>query len=175
MFRDLRDVLVSAAHYIGSMDKAHVGYHVMRDLSIDERIGYMLGEETQKGNTDNFRARETSSGLSFPDEVRSFLMWLDRSDVLMVKYENLIGPDGGGSRELQLGELKKIGGFIGWTPRQADLDAVASRIYYRKAKTFRSGGQGGWKDAFTEKNKSLFKDLLGDDLVRLGYERDLNW
>jgi hypothetical protein len=34
---------------------------------------------------------------------------------------------------------------------------------------------GGWREFFTEEHKQLFKDVAGDLLVRLGYEKDNNW
>jgi len=40
---------------------------------------------------------------------------------------------------------------------------------------FRSGKVGGWRDDFTDNNKRYFKELLGHDLIRYGYEKDNNW
>jgi hypothetical protein len=40
---------------------------------------------------------------------------------------------------------------------------------------FRLGIVGGWKDHFTEENKRYFKNMVGDDLVRYGYENNNNW
>lgn len=40
---------------------------------------------------------------------------------------------------------------------------------------FRSGKIGGWKSEFNETHKELAKKLLGESLIELGYEKDLNW
>ncbi|MCB9721136.1 MAG: sulfotransferase domain-containing protein [Candidatus Omnitrophica bacterium] len=40
---------------------------------------------------------------------------------------------------------------------------------------FRSGGIGYWRTELTEDQVDLCKELLGDTLVRLDYEKDLNW
>ena len=43
------------------------------------------------------------------------------------------------------------------------------------ASNFRSGKIGSWEDEFTSKNKNTFKKNLGNTLIKLGYEKDLNW
>jgi saccharopine dehydrogenase-like NADP-dependent oxidoreductase len=37
------------------------------------------------------------------------------------------------------------------------------------------GQAGNWQRLFTQRDKSLFKKVSGDMLVKWGYERDLNW
>ena len=45
----------------------------------------------------------------------------------------------------------------------------------RASATFRSGKTGEWKKYFKDEHKKIFKDIAEDLLIRLGYERDLNW
>ena len=40
---------------------------------------------------------------------------------------------------------------------------------------FRSGKIGYWKDEFNENNLIKAKKLLGDILIKLEYEKNLNW
>jgi len=40
---------------------------------------------------------------------------------------------------------------------------------------YRSGTKGDWRKYFTEEHKSYFKSRHGNLLVKLGYEKDLNW
>lgn len=45
-----------------------------------------------------------------------------------------------------------------------------------KAKShLRSGQPGQWKEYFTDLQKARFKDLLGDALIKLGYESNNDW
>ncbi len=37
------------------------------------------------------------------------------------------------------------------------------------------GQAGNWQRLFTEKDKSVFKEVAGAMLVKWGYEKDLNW
>ncbi|WP_025209161.1 sulfotransferase domain-containing protein [Hippea sp. KM1] len=39
----------------------------------------------------------------------------------------------------------------------------------------RKGKIGDWKNYFTEKHKEIFKEIAGDTLIKLGYEKDKNW
>jgi hypothetical protein len=37
------------------------------------------------------------------------------------------------------------------------------------------GQAGNWRRLFTERDKSLFKAIAGEMLVRWGYEKNLDW
>jgi len=37
------------------------------------------------------------------------------------------------------------------------------------------GQAGNWQRLFTEKDKSVFKEIAGEMLVKWNYEKDLNW
>jgi DNA gyrase/topoisomerase IV subunit B len=39
----------------------------------------------------------------------------------------------------------------------------------------RKGVSGDWKNYFNEEAKDIFKRHAGDLLIKLGYEKDLNW
>ncbi len=73
-----------------------------------------------------------------------------------------------------LDEVEKTGYQIP-TPREKALSVLVEAIQPKKSHTFRSGKTGGWKGYFTEEHKKLFKDVAGDLLVRLGYEKDNEW
>lgn len=40
---------------------------------------------------------------------------------------------------------------------------------------YRKGVAGDWKNHFTEEDKQVFKEVAGDMLIRLGYEKDMSW
>ncbi len=39
----------------------------------------------------------------------------------------------------------------------------------------RKGVAGDWKGAFTERDKQVFKEVAGNLLIKLGYEKDNYW
>jgi hypothetical protein len=59
--------------------------------------------------------------------------------------------------------------------RHHAVAALAGSIAPRKSGTFRKGQPGNWSEYFTEANKTLMKEVAGDLLVRLGYEKDKDW
>jgi hypothetical protein len=61
------------------------------------------------------------------------------------------------------------------TPRQLILDSLESAINPSRSPTFRSGKTGDWKKYFTEAHKKIFKDVAGNLLVKLGYEKYNDW
>ena len=40
---------------------------------------------------------------------------------------------------------------------------------------YRKGIAGDWKNHFNEENKRIFKEIAGDLLIQLGYEKDFDW
>lgn len=40
---------------------------------------------------------------------------------------------------------------------------------------YRKGKRGDWRNHFSERHKSVFKHKYGELLIKLGYEKDLNW
>ena len=40
---------------------------------------------------------------------------------------------------------------------------------------YRKGVAGDWNNYFTERDKQIYKEEAGELLIRLGYERDLDW
>jgi hypothetical protein len=99
--------------------------------------------------------------------------WLEQKNVLCLRFEDLIN-----NREAilnaMLDEVEKTGYKIP-TPRANALSVLAEEIRPSKSHTFRSGKTGGWDEHFTEEHKKLFKEVAGDLLVQLGYEKNNNW
>jgi hypothetical protein len=90
-----------------------------------------------------------------------------------IRFEDLVDQ-----REATFGrmldQIEKTGFHIP-TPRGQALDILVDAIQPAKSHTFRSGKTGGWKEHFSKENKILFKEVSGDLLVRLGYEKDNDW
>lgn len=175
IFRDPRDVLVSAAYYIGEMDRDHAGYSLLSKMTLPERIDFLLARHDIRDPKIDDLSRSHSHALNFPDEVSSFVKWLPCDDVLLVKYENLVGPGGGGKMDLQVEELSRMAAFLAWDVKLERLEAIAARLYYTKAKTFRKGALGAWREVLSVEQVGAVKAAFGNDIVRLGYERNCDW
>ena len=163
IFRDPRDVVVSHVFYVTDMEARHVHHDYYRSLpDFDARLKVSI-----LGRPD--------AGVEFPDIAARFapyLGWLDHDDVLAIHFEDLMND--------RTSVLTRImDHFLARAPlpstRQLILDSLESSINPKRSPTFRSGKTGEWKKHFKEEHKKIFKDVAGDLLVKLEYERDNDW
>src|SRR5215210_2546001 len=163
IFRDPRDVAVSHVFYVTDMEARHVHHEFYQSLP-------------------DFNARLDVSILGrphldveFPDisaRFAPYLGWLDHDEVLSVHFEDLIND-----RAVTLSRIMDhlLSHAPLQSPRQMILDSLESSINPKRSPTFRSGKTGEWRAHFTEEHREIFKDVAGDLLVRLGYEKDNDW
>jgi hypothetical protein len=64
-----------------------------------------------------------------------------------------------------------------WRCLKFSESAVTSiyRSCFGKGGTFFRGKVGVWQEIFTQEHKLAIKEEIGDLLIKLGYENDLNW
>ncbi len=170
IFRDPRDVVVSHVFYVTEMESHHVHHTYYQSLP-------------------NFEARLKVSILGRPDvdvefsniaeRFAPYLNWLNQPEVLPLHFEDLIHD--------RLAMLARImDHFLACVPlqplrlhsaraRQLILNSLEASINPTRSPTFRSGKTGEWKKHFTEEHKKIFKEVAGDLLVKLGYEKDNEW
>jgi hypothetical protein len=103
------------------------------------------------------------------------LPWLDREDVCVVRFEALVGPRGGGTKEEQISELGRMAAFLRPDLDRDGLAEAADGLFDPSSPTFRSGQAGDWRQHFLPEDVEAFKDVAGDLLIRLGYESGLDW
>ena len=61
------------------------------------------------------------------------------------------------------------------TPREKALSILVEAIQPKKSHTFRSGKTGAGVSISPKSIRKLFKDVAGDLLVKLGYEKNNDW
>jgi hypothetical protein len=163
IFRDPRDVVVSHVFYITEMELNHVHHAYYQSLpDFDARLKVSI-----LGRPD--------VDVEFPDIAARFapyLDWLDQPSVMKIHFEDLIND--------RIGALKHIiDHFLARaplrTPRNLILESLENSINPGKSPTFRSGKTGEWENLFTNEHKKIFKDVAGDLLIKLGYEKDKDW
>ena len=163
IFRDPRDVVVSHVFYVTDMEARHVHHAYYQSLpDFDARLTVsILGRP--------------ELDVEFPDIAARFapyLGWLDRDEVLSIHFEDLIND-----RAAALTRI--MDHFLARAPlavsRELILESLESSINPRRSPTFRSGKTGEWKKHFTAEHNKIFKDVAGDLLIRLGYEKDKHW
>jgi hypothetical protein len=166
IYRDPRDVVVSASHYLRHMNPWHRMSRTFRALPSDEDGILLSIEGLPEGSR---RAQLPSVAARF----HWYAGWLNSPNVCAIRFESLVGPE----RDSQLERVVDFYASRTASPldREATLASVRAHIAPEKSHTFRQGKGGGWRDAFTPRLKDAFKRVAGDLLIRLGYERDNSW
>lgn len=164
IYRDPRDMLVSQVFFATDMHEEH-GMHDYYNSLPD------FGERLKVAITGI--DRDGLKMVSVKQRYEGVFVWLATPSVLCIRFEDLIN-NRDATLDAMLNEVEKTGYTIP-TPRAKALSILAEAIQPRKSHTFRSGKTGGWREFFTAEHKSLFKEVAGDLVVRLGYERDNDW
>lgn len=170
ILRDPRDVVVSHVHYVTEMAPKHVHHHFYKNVltTFDERLSASIQGSTAGGHPlPDIRAR-----------FEPYMGWLECAEILTLRFEDFITE-----REEMLDRIfthavgrgfSPVGGDSA-TSKSAALQMLADGIAPERSPTFRSGKIGGWRAAFAEQHKQMFKEVSGDLLIRLGYETDDAW
>jgi len=163
IFRDPRDVVVSHVFYVTDMEARHVHHEYYRSLpDFNARLKVSI-----LGRPD--------TNIEFPnitDRFAPYLGWLDHPEVLSIHFEDLI-LDRDATLTRIMNHLLSRASLP--TPRRMILDALETSINPKKSPTFRSGKTGEWRKYFTDEHRKIFKEVAGDLLIKLGYEKDGNW
>jgi len=164
IYRDPRDLLVSQVFFATDMNEEHGMHDFYKSLpDFGERLKVAITGFDQDG----------LYMVSVKQRYASVLEWREQSNVMCIRFEDLINHREA-TLNAMLDEVESIGYRIP-TPREKALSILVEAIQPKKSHTFRSGKTGGWREHFTEEHKKLFKDVTGDLLVKLEYERDNDW
>lgn len=162
-YRDPRDVILSMVNFLSGQTKHGLStphhFPVFSQILLDkdsfeERLAYALTD------------------TSFPcqgNDFRKMIWLLNHPRVCKVSFEELVGPDGGGSAEAQQRATARLIDFLGAAGRPAG--DVAGSLYNRDAFSFYRGQIGAWRDVFTAEHRRLAEDRFADVLPLYGYER----
>jgi hypothetical protein len=164
IYRDPRDLLVSAVYY-----------------ARDKHTGHALHEYFNRlGDFDACLKVEIAGidddGLHLPPVLtryERYLGFFDTSAIMPVRFEDLVTRRGETLRAM-LDYYQQHGFRLPVALDQA-VAIISRAIQPGRSSTFRRGQPGSWREHFSEENKSLFKDVSGDLLLRLGYEGSNDW
>lgn len=165
ILRDPRDVVVSHVHYVTDIEPDHIHHNYYKEQLSD------------------FNARLQISILGIPNQAIPFpdirarfepyMVWLDRPEVLTLYFEDFINNRDGSIEQVYNHAVER--GFQTSLEKGVAIARLAQGIDPQRSPTFRSGKVGSWRTAFGDKNKQLFKEIAGDLLIRLGYEKNHDW
>src|SRR5918998_530343 len=184
IIRDGRDQAVSMLHHVWNRSTDQGGVQTLMPGEFERREVYrqdpkkllqtgegMFTEERLRGAARSWNARV---GKTAQDGVTML-----GPNYTEVRYEDLL--------ERPHEEVGRLAGFLGAdTGEKAVRQAVGSASFEKLSRGrergqedtssfYRKGIAGDWKNYFTEEDRQIYKEEAGELLIRLGYERDLDW
>ena len=169
----------------GSVPNWHTGNKErqawFQSLSFDEQLMFVICQNYKQGGP--FAKLQVAISQASSQAA----LFSKDPHLLICHYEDLVGPLGGGSEERQRKEVERVASFLGLTLSVDKIDKLVSLLYGNEINpfgrkqfsgyqsTFRKGQIGAWRGVFNEEHIKVFKERLGQALIDLGYEKDLNW
>lgn len=175
IYRDPRDVAASEAHYLADMNRWHRMHREYAKLAdpADQLLLSIQGLEPQDG----------ARSVVYPNigqRVSNYLGWLEDPNTVAVRFEDLTDPD-----KIDGALTRIIDSYIATTQATGgdtvfEVKALVARcrqsINPKRSHTYREGGgREVWRRTFSKEHVRAFKDVAGELLIDLGYERDLDW
>ena len=173
--RDLRDVCISAVHYIDQDNhfwhaKKMAGFTESKNewdkLTFDEKLLLVI-------------CAKNTIPISISNNAETALKFIHtHANVLVTRFENLVGPQGGGFSSTQETEIQNIAAFLNIPLTTMDSQMLAKQLFGNQispSQTFREGKIGSWAKYFQSEHIQAFKKHLGQYLIALGYENDNEW
>ncbi len=178
--RDGRDVLIS--------ERFRNFVEESKFLSAEDRkiIKELRKDQTQFTNgtrsifTETFLRRVTASWVKNLQETEEEGRKLFGENYFSLRYEDLLSKS--------FFEMTKLWRFLGVTDITGSLvEVVKTEMGSNPDEEWQAqrnegiasflpkGQAGNWQKLFTERDKSLFKEIAGEMLVKWKYEQDLNW
>ena len=167
IYRDPRAVVLS-----------HVN-HVLRRTDSKFHHFYTQVLQTQEERIELAIRGAASGQVDFPiywlPDIRTYfqtyLPWRECSKCLTVRFEDLIGPNGGGSSELQQATVARILRHLRIPHRSEHVKRFAACVFSASSPTFMKGQIDSWRTAFSDRNMASMMEIGCDLLAQLGYEK----
>ena len=188
MIRDPRDVVLSAYHYhVWTEEKwATIPMGQSRSFAKADWLGKPAAGLAAISYRDYLGSLPQEEGILLEIQrcsrtvIRDMVRW-DYQDpnTYEFRYEDIMRDEPGVLTELirhfrfneeslpRVLEIAMECGFEARSKRRKGSAQTGSHL--------RSGKLQQWRDEFEQSHKTLFKQLHGEDLIRLGYEKDLLW
>lgn len=164
IIRDPRAVLASLLSFImdtKGMPKPHFLEADFRTLSPEQRLDLLLegGAAPLAG----------VSVTPFRDIFRTMLDWRQESGCLLVRFEELVGEQGGGDTQSQEAAVRRIAAHLG-KGFDDELAAQFQHIYSTKSRTFRKGAIDSWKQAIDPASAERIQHYCAQLCTAAGYQ-----
>jgi hypothetical protein len=185
IIRDGRDVAVSRMHHLWKAEKRGAPSSLepeelaQRDTFYRDPQGFLdsgrgiFSEGRLRSIAEDWRANVGKAIENGPA--------LFGSNYVEVSYEDLLErPEREAARLFAFLGADASGAVVGRCVEEASFEKGAGRKrgqenYAPKHGKYRKGIAGDWKNVFTKQDRAAFKEVAGELLTKLGYEKDNTW
>ena len=103
------------------------------------------------------------------ESCEAFLPWMDYPNTLTVRFEDLVGAEGGGDEDVQLAAIQCVQAFLG--KDMARAEEIRGKAF-GGTRTFSGGQIGGWQSAYSPELCAKAEQVFGEYLRLTGYSPD---
>jgi len=161
LFRDPRDYIISMNNHILRHPEHKHHFRFLSMSSTEERLLALI--EGIKENKDSYSV--TPLELNY----KVFKGWLFDKRVFKMRFEEIIGPRGKGSRFMQYKAFEEMMAHIGIEPDKSKFYKCVSESFSPVHSLFVKGQIGQWKEDFTPAVHKSFRRLGPRFLSEYGY------
>ena len=163
IIRDPRDVLISHIFYATDIYTKHSLHKTYQELP--DMAARLLVE-----------IQGTQDYPYLPNVDKRFrrkLGFLDNPHIHIVRFEDLVYyPEK--SINQMLNHLDRFEIQLSYNRNDA-IELILKYIQPKKSPTFRRGIPGEWEEHFNSEHRHMFKELAGDILIEMDYEKSYDW
>jgi hypothetical protein len=141
LVRDPRDFIISFKNHIIRHSEHNYHSHIFPLISDEERLLTLIHGLTERG----LLYKVTPLALTY----HRFHGWIQDKRVLRIRFEEIIGPKGNGTRFLQFKTFERIMTHIGLKPDDDRFYNCVSESFSPSHSMFFKGLIGQWKEEFT--------------------------
>ncbi|MGV6808425.1 MAG: sulfotransferase domain-containing protein [bacterium] len=164
IIRDPRAVLVSMLSFIldtQKMPKPHFLADDFRQLTQAQQLDLLLHG--------GYAPQAQLQIIPFSDIFQQMLAWQQDSHCCFMRFEALIGEQGGGSAQQQKQVMQQLATYLGYSSEQYN-SIDFSQIYNTQARTFRKGRVSGWQQGLPVDLVQRIEDYCRPLCQAAGYE-----
>lgn len=154
--RDLRDLIVSYVYHKNEEIELALG----SKATFSEKLTYVMDSpfsETLKYN------------------IKKAIQWMSKPNVFITRFEDLVGPKGGGSTKKQERTITILANQLGISLKPEIISNIASDLFGNEkgphvSGNFREGQIGSWKKHFESSHIEIFNQKWKHYQIALGYK-----
>jgi hypothetical protein len=104
--------------------------------------------------------------------LKRFDGWVGDDRVFVLRFEDIIGPRGGGSFSRQIAVGAELCDFLGLDLDKAGIARAFARSFNRRVALFRKGQIGSWREEMAPNTADLIRQVFGPLMRSWGYSED---